>query len=73
MEPRLINCFLRSLLLAVAFSAGTYLIIWGLAAIHQESDVPSGAALPLALWTFPAFFFGSLIVFVIRRSGARRH
>ena len=73
MEPRLINYCLRSFLFAIAFSTGTYLFIWGLAAIHQESDVPSGAALPLALWTFPAFFLGSLIVPVIRRSGARRH
>jgi hypothetical protein len=54
--------------LAVIASATVYLLAYFLFTIHEEIGISADAAFPLALWTFPAVFLGSLVAFWVRNA-----
>lgn len=53
--------------LAAIASGAIYLLAYFLFTIHEEIGISADMGLPLALWTFPAVFFGSMIVLVARK------
>jgi hypothetical protein len=66
------DLFLSAGLAAIA-SAAAYVLAYFLFTIHEEIGVSADAALPIALWTFPIVFAGSLIGYFVRKAhpGAR--
>ncbi len=73
MEPRLILGLLLSAGLAVIASAAVYALAYFLFTIHEEIGISADAALPIALWTLPIVFVGSLVGCFVRKAhpGAR--
>jgi hypothetical protein len=72
-EPTLIRGLLLSAGLAVIASAAVYVLAYFLFTIHEEIGISVDAALPIALWTFPVVFVGSLVGWSVREAhpGAR--
>ncbi len=73
MEPTLKHCLFLSAGLAVIASAAMYVLAYFLFTIHEEIGISADAALPLALWTSPIVFLGSLVGCFVRKArlGAR--
>lgn len=61
MEPALKHCLPLSAGVAVIAAAAAYLLAYFLFDIHEEIGISADTALPLALWTFPVVFLGSLV------------
>ena len=72
MEPLLKRSIGLSLALSIAASIAIYLLLWGLQITHEEADVPAGAALSLAVWSFPVVFLVSLFYFAAKGASARK-
>lgn len=73
MEPTF-KCYLFvSIGLAVIASAAMYVLAYFLFTIHEEIGISADAALPLAVWTLPIVFLGSLVTCLVRnaRRGTR--
>jgi hypothetical protein len=66
-KPGLKRCLCLSTGLAAIASAAIYLFAYFLFTIHEEIGISAGMAFPLALWTFPAVFLGSMILFLARK------
>jgi hypothetical protein len=62
-ELGLKRCLCLSTGLAAAASAAIYLLAYFLFTIHEEIGISVDVAFPLAFWSFPAVFLGSMIVF----------
>jgi hypothetical protein len=62
------HCLFISVALAVGASAAMCVLAYFLFTIHEEIGISAAAALPLAVWTFPIVFLGSLIVCLARSS-----
>ena len=67
-EPTLKHCLSLSAGLAVITSAAMYVLAYFLFTIHEEIGISPDAAFPLALWTFPIVFLGSLVGCLVRRA-----
>ena len=72
MEPLLKRSILRSVSVSLAASIAIYLIALGFFAVHEEVNVSTSAAFPLAAGSFPVLFLVSLFVFASKAAGARR-
>jgi hypothetical protein len=72
MEPLLKRTIGLSLALSIAASIAVYLLIWGLQITHEEANVPAGAAMSLAVWSFPVVFLVSLFYFAVKGASARK-
>jgi hypothetical protein len=72
-EPTLSHDVFLSAGLAVIASAAVYALAYFLFTIHEEIGISTDTAFPLALWTFPMVFLGSLFNCFVRkaRPGAR--
>lgn len=68
MDATLKHCLFFSIALAVVASAAMYVLAYFLFTIHEEIGISAAAALPLAVWTFPIVFLGSLVVCLARSS-----
>ena len=68
MERTLSHGLFLSAGLAVITSAAVYVLAYFLFTIHEEIGISADAALPLALWTFPIVFLGSLVAFLVRKA-----
>ena len=53
---------------AAIASGAIYLLAYFLFTIHEEIGISAGTAFPLALWTFPVVFLGSLLAFLVREA-----
>jgi hypothetical protein len=51
--------------LAVIASAAVYVLAYFLFTTHEEIGIRADAAFPLALWTFPVVFLGSMVAFLV--------
>lgn len=73
MEPTLIRGLFLSAGLAGMASTAVYVLSYFLFAIHEEIGISVDTALPIALWTFPIVFVGSLVGCLVRKAhpGAR--
>jgi hypothetical protein len=72
MEPLLKRSIYRSLTVSLVTSIAVYVIALGFFTTHEEVNVPTGAAFPLAAWSFPVVFLLSLVFFAVKGAGARR-
>ena len=72
-EPTLSHGLFLSAGLAVIASAAVYVLAYCLFTIHEEIGISADTASPLALWTFPIVFLGSMVGCLVRkaRPGAR--
>ena len=68
MEPTLSHGLFLSAGLAVIASAAVYVLVYFLFTIHEEIGIGADAAFPLALWTFPVLFLGSMVAFLVRKA-----
>ena len=68
MEPPLKHCLSLSAGLAVIASAAMYILAYFLFTTHEEIFIPPDAALPMALWTIPVVFLGSMVAFFVRKA-----
>jgi len=57
---------------ALIASVAAYVLAYFLFTIHEEIGVSADAALPIALWTFPIMFLGTLIGYLARKAGPGR-
>jgi hypothetical protein len=73
MEPLLKGSILRSVSVSLAASIAIYVIALGFFTVHEEVNVSTSAAFPLAAWSFPVLFLVSLLFFAVKGAGARRH
>ncbi len=73
MEPLLKRSILRSVWVSLAASIAIYVIAVGFFTVHEEVNVPTSAAFPLAAWSFPVVFLVSFVFFAVKGAGARRH
>ncbi len=73
MEPLLKRSILLSVSVSLAASIAIYLLALGFLTVHEEVNVPTSAAFPLAAWSFPVVFLVSLFFFAVKGAGARRH
>ena len=67
-EPTLSHGVFLSAGLAVIASAAVYVLAYFLCTIHEEIGISIDTALPLALWTFPIVFLGSLVGCFVRKA-----
>jgi hypothetical protein len=67
-EPTLKHCLSVSIGLAVIASAAMYVLAYFLFTIHEEIGISADAALPLAIWSFPIVFLGSLVGGLVRKA-----
>ncbi len=68
MEPPLKYCLSLSAGLAVIASAAVYVLAYFLLTTHEEIGISADAAFPLALWTFPVVFLGSMVALLVRKA-----
>ena len=68
-EPALKYCLSLSFGVALTASVAAYVLAYFLFTIHEEIGISSDAALPIAVWTFPIIFLGTLIGYVARKAG----
>jgi hypothetical protein len=73
MEPLLKRSIFRSLTVSLVVSTAIYALALGFFTTHEEVNVPTAAAFPLAAWSFPVVFLVSLVFFAVKGAGARRH
>jgi len=73
MELLLKRSILRSVWVSLAASIAIYVIAVAFFTVHEEVNVPTSAAFPLAAWSFPVVFLVSLFFFAVKGAGARRH
>ena len=66
------HCLSLSFGLAVIASVATYILAFFLFTIHEEIGISADAALPIAVWTFPIVFLGSLIGYLATKAGVGR-
>jgi hypothetical protein len=59
---------LLSVGLAAIASAAVYVLAFFLFTTHEEIGIQADTAFPLALWTFPIVFLGSMIAFLVRKA-----
>lgn len=67
-DPALKHCLSLSAGLAVIASAAMYLLCYFLFTFHEEIGISADAAFPLALWTLPIVFWGSLVGCLVRKA-----
>ncbi len=72
MEPLVKRAFLRSLAFSLTVSVAVYVLALGFLTTHEEVNVSSRAAFPIAAWAFPVVFLASLLFFAVKDAGARR-
>ena len=68
-EPALKHCLSLSFGVALTASVSAYVLAYSLFTIHEEIGISSDAALPIAVWTFPIMFLGTIIGYVARNAG----
>jgi lipopolysaccharide export LptBFGC system permease protein LptF len=68
MELPLKYCLSRSAGLAVIASLAIYLLTYFLLTTHEEIGISAEIAIPLALWTLPVAFLGSMVVLLVRKA-----
>lgn len=68
-EPALKHCLLLSFGVALTASVAAYVLAYFLFTIHEEIGISSDAALPIAAWTFPIVFLGTIIGYMARKAG----
>jgi lipopolysaccharide export LptBFGC system permease protein LptF len=68
MELPLKYCFSRSAGLAVIVSLAIYLLTYFLLTTHAEIGISADVAFPIALWTFPVAFLGSMLVLLVKKA-----
>lgn len=71
-EPALKHCLALSFGVALTASVAAYVLAYFLFTIHEEIGISSDAALPIAVWTFPIMFLGTLIDYLARKVGIGR-
>jgi predicted ABC-type exoprotein transport system permease subunit len=72
MEPVLKQSIFRSLTISLVVSVAIYILAFGFFTTHEEVNVPTTAAFPLAVWSFPVVFVISLLFFAVKGAGARK-
>jgi hypothetical protein len=72
MEPLLKRSIVRSLTVSFVVCIAIYLVALGFFTTHEEANVPTAAAFPLAAWSFPVVFIVSLVFFAVKGAGARK-
>jgi len=60
-EPELKHCLSLSIGVAAIASVTMYMLAYFLFTIHEEIGVSADVALPVAIWTCPIVFLGSLV------------
>jgi len=68
-EPALKHCLSLSFGVALTASVAAYVLAYFLFTIHEEIGISSDAALPIAVWTFPIIFLGTVVGYVATKSG----
>lgn len=71
-ELALKHCLSLSFGVALIASVAAYVLAYFLFTIHEEIGISADAALPIALWTFPIMFLGTLIGYLARKAGPGR-
>jgi hypothetical protein len=66
------HCLSLSCGVALTASVAAYVLAYFLFTIHEEIGISSDAALPIAVWTFPIMFLGTLIGCLARKVGLGR-
>ncbi len=66
------HCLVLSFGVALTASAAAYVLAYFLFTIHEEIGISSDAALPIAVWTLPITFLGTLIGYLARKAGLGR-
>jgi len=68
-KPTLKHCLSLSFGVALTASVAAYILAYLLCTIHEEIGISADAALPIAVWTFPIMFLGTLIGYLDRKAG----
>lgn len=68
MELPLKYYFSRSAGLAVTASLAIYLLAYFRLTTHEEIDISVDVAFPIALWTLPVAFLGSMVVLLVKKA-----
>jgi len=70
-KPRIKRSLWVSIGLALMASVAAYFLAFFLFTIHEEIGISADAALPIAGWTFPIVFLGSLIGCLVKKVDGR--
>jgi hypothetical protein len=72
MEPLLKRSIFRSLIVSIGASVAIYALALGFFTTHEEVNIPTAAAFPLAAWSIPVLFLVSFVFFAVKGAGARK-